>query len=169
MTSQALITHTGFQFVVRAAGPADRAALEEFFGHVTPEDMRFRFLGSVKDVGDNRLVAMTDVDHERTESFVAAEREGGPVIATAMLACDPELTTGEVAVSIRADYKNRGIGWELLGFVTALAEAKGVKRLQCLESRANRAAIEVERERGFVAKPFEGDSTLVVLEKVLSA
>ncbi len=168
MSGQELATRSGFVFVVRPAEPEDRSAIEEFFDHVTPEDMRFRFLGAVKPEGDHRLAAMIDVDHERTDTFVARERDDGPVIAVATLVCDAEFTRAEVAVSIRADYKSRGIGWELLGFVTRIAQSKGVKRLQSLESRENRSAIELERERGFVAIPYEGDRALVILEKVLS-
>ncbi|WP_082531180.1 GNAT family N-acetyltransferase [Devosia sp. Root436] len=164
-----LTTHTGFKFRVRTAGPADEAALHGFFEHVTPEDLRFRFLTSVKEVGHDRLAQMTDVDHRQAESFVAFEKDGGPIIATAMLACDAGLETGEVAVSISAGYKNRGIGWELLRHVTRYAEAKGVTRLQSLEDRSNVSAIQLEREMGFTASAYPGDSTLVLLEKTLSA
>ena len=162
-----LTTHSGFKFHVRTARPADEAALHEFFKHVTPEDLRFRFLTSVKEVGHDRLTQMTEVDHRQTESFIAFEHEDGPIIATAMLACDAGLETGEVAVSIRAGYKNRGIGWELLRHVTRYAEAKGVTRLQSLEDRSNASAIQLEREMGFTSRAYPGDSTLVLLEKTL--
>jgi len=164
-----LTARTGFTFHVRPATPDDEVALGAFFDQVTPEDLRFRFLSSVKAVGHERLAAMTRVDHRQTESFLAFEHDGGPIIATAMLACDAGLDTGEVAVSINAEYKNRGIGWELLAHLTRYAEAKGVKRLQSLENRSNRAAIQLERELGFTAVAYEGDSTLVMLQKTLIA
>jgi len=166
--SRDLTTRIGFTFHVRPATPDDEPALGTFFEHVTPEDRRFRFLSSVKTVGHDRLVAMTSVDHRQTESFLAFEHEGGPIIATAMLACDAGLDTGEVAISISADYKNRGIGWELLGHLTLHAEAKGVKRLQSLENRSNRSAIELEKELGFTSETYPDDSTLVMLQKTLA-
>lgn len=165
--SDAFTTHTGFKFQVRPARPADEAALGEFFARVTPEDLRFRFLSSVKQVGHERLVAMTEVDHRQTESFMAFEQEGGTLIATAMLACDDNLDVGEVAISVRADHKNIGIGWELLGHLAQYAKSKGVKRLQSLENRANGAAIRLEKELGFTSEPYQGDSTLVMLQKIL--
>lgn len=167
--SSELTTHSGFTFFVRIARPDDLAALQEFFEHVTPEDMRFRFLTSVKTVGPERLAQMTNADHRETESFVASEVEGGPIIASAMLACDSELETGEVAVSISADYKNRGVGWELLRHVTRYAEAKGVTRLVSLEDRANVSAIRLEREMGFTSSSYPDDTTLVLLEKTLAS
>ena len=166
--SRDLTCHTGFIFHVRPARPDDEAALATFFEHVTPEDLRFRFLSSVKAVGHDQLVAMTRVDHRQTENFLAFEHKGGPVIATAMLACDPDLYIGEVAISISADYKNRGMGWELLGHLTRYAQTKGVKRLQSLENRGNRPAIQLEKELGFTSAAYPGDSTLVMLEKTLT-
>jgi N-acetylglutamate synthase-like GNAT family acetyltransferase len=163
-----LTTHTGFTFHVRTARAEDEAALHDFFATVTPEDLRFRFLSTVKDVGHDRLVAMTKVDHRHNESFVALEREDGPIIGAAMLACDDKLETGEVAVSISRDFKNRGIGWELLAHVTRYAQAIGVKRLQSLEDRANAAAIRLEGEMGFTSRAYPGEPGLVVLEKSLA-
>ena len=162
-----LTTRTGLTFHVRPALPADEQALGQFFEHLTPEDLRFRFLSSVKAVSHDQLIAMTRTDHRQTESFVAYEPGGGPIIATAMLACDVGLDVGEVAISVSPGHRDLGIGWELLRFISDFAQAKGVKRLQSLESRANTAAIQLEQELGFTSKSYDGDSTLVVLEKTL--
>lgn len=165
--SRELTTHSGFRFVVRTAGPDDLAALQAFFKRVTPEDLRFRFLTSAQEVAPERLAQMINTDHQETECFVACEVEGGPIIASAMLACDSELETGEVAVSISADHKNRGIGWELLRHVTRCAQAKGLARLVSLEDRSNMSAIQLEQEMGFTSSIYPYDSTLVLLEKTL--
>lgn len=162
-----LMTRTGFTFYVRPAAPGDEAALADFFRHATPEDLRFRFLTSLREVDRDRLEMMTHVDHGRTEDFLAYEMDGGPIIATAMMAADPAMETAEVAVSVRPDYRGRGIGWTLLEHVSRFAEAKGIKTLQSIESRDNSAGIELEREMGFTAKPCPGDSTLVILETKL--
>ncbi|MET3898188.1 GNAT superfamily N-acetyltransferase, partial [Devosia sp. UYZn731] len=92
---------------------------------------------------------------------------GGLLIATAMLACYVDLEVGEVAITVRSDHKNLGIGWELLGHLTKYAELKGVRRLQSLENRANGAAIQSEKELGFTSEIYQGDSTLVLLQKIL--
>lgn len=162
-----LVTHTGFRFQIRPIRQDDAAALQDFFTHVTPEDLPFRFLGSVKDVAHERLRAMIDVDHRQVESYVAFEREGGPVIAAAMLAGDAELKAGEVAISIRSDRKNIGVGWEMLRHITQCAREKGLHSLQSVEDRSNQSAIRLEKEMGFSSRPYPGDATLVLLEKSL--
>lgn len=163
-----LTTQTGFRFTVRAAQPADEAALAEFFTHVTADDIRFRFLTGLKNVGHDRLVAMTAVDHRQTENFLAFVDGGAEIIASAMLACDADLDVGEVAIVIREDFKARGVSWDLLRHVAAFAEAKGLKTLQSIETRDSHAAINMEREMGFVAGPYPGDPTLVLMQRHLS-
>lgn len=166
--SRELTSRTGFRFSVRPARPSDEAALGEFFTHVTPEDLRFRFLTSLQKVGHDRLAAMTAIDHRQTENFLAFVDGEAEIIATAMLACDAEMKTGEIAIAIRSDYKARGISWDLLGHVAAYAKAKGLTTIQSVEFRDNHSAIDMEREMGFVAKAYPGDPTLVLVQKQLN-
>lgn len=160
-----LVTRTGFRFDIRPACPDDEAALAEFFRHVTPEDRRFRFLTGLREVGHDFLIRLTQVDHDRTEDFLAFAEGGDMIIASAMLAADPDLTRAEVAISIRSDYKKRGLSWTLLEHLSRFAQAKGIKTLQSIESRDNHDAIRLEREMGFVATAYPGDATLVLVQK----
>ena len=162
-----ITTRTGLVLHVRPARPADEAALADFFAHVTPEDLRFRFLGSVRTVSHDRLVAMTSVDHKKTESFLAFAEDGKTIIGAAMLACDDAMEKGEVAISVRAEDKHKGVGWELLRHISQYAEVKGVGTLESVESRQNHEAIDLEREQGFVAESHPDDSTLVLIRKQL--
>ncbi|MBA8903154.1 GNAT family N-acetyltransferase [Phyllobacterium sp. P30BS-XVII] len=163
-----LTTRAGFKFHVRPARPDDEAALAEFFTQVTPEDLRFRFLSSIREVGHDRLVALTQIDHLRTENFLAFAQLGGPIIATAMLACDDSLEKGEVAISVRAEHKNKGVGWKLLDHISRYADARGITTLESIESRENHAAIDLEREFGFVAEAYPDDPSLIIVRKHLS-
>jgi len=110
---------------------------------------------------------MTQVDHLLTENFLAFAEDRKTIVATAMLACDDALEKGEVAISVRGEDKHKGVGWELLRLISRHAEAKGVKSLESLESRQNHAAIELEREQGFVAESYPDDATLVLIRKQL--
>ena len=165
--SRDLVTRTGFHFHVRPAAPSDEAALSDFFTHVTPDDLRFRFLTGIRQVGHERLVEMTSIDHRRTENFLAFENGKSDILATAMLACDEAMQIGEIAIAIRSDYKARGISWELLAHVAEYAKAKGLTTIQSIESSANHAAIEMERQMGFVATQYPGDATLMLVRRQL--
>ncbi|QIG80409.1 GNAT family N-acetyltransferase [Stakelama tenebrarum] len=159
-----LTTRSGLVIDVRPATEADEPALEKLFESVSPDDRRFRFLSARDHVGHDQLVAMTKVDHWRTESFLAFDKQSGELLATGMLACDKAMEAAEVAISIRSDRKGQGIGWTLLTFIAEEAMRRGVKRLMSIESRDNHSAIELEREMGFTARVDEDDPTLVVLE-----
>lgn len=165
--SATLTTRSGFSLPVRPARPGDEAALAAFFDHVTPEDLRFRFLSGIHRVSPDRLAEMTHIDHALIEHFLGFDPDSGQIIASAMVAADKARTTGEVAIAIDAEYKSRGIGWVLLGHVARFARAHGMKRLQSIENRENRAAIELEHEMGFTARPHPDDGSLILVEAEL--
>jgi N-acetylglutamate synthase-like GNAT family acetyltransferase len=165
--SKVLSTRTGFQFCVRPARPNDEAIVAEFFTHVTHEDLRFRFLSGLNVVPPQQITALTHVDHRQTENFLAFTADGATMIATAMLACDDAFEHGEVALAIRGDQKHKGVSWEMLAHVARHAEALGVHTLESIESRDNRAAIELERNMGFTTRAYPGDATLLLVSRTL--
>jgi acetyltransferase len=163
-----LTTRSGFSFQVRSADEADEAVLAEFFTHVTPDDLRFRFLSAVQKVSHAQLALLTHVDHRRVENFLAFDMVTGCLLASAMLAVEDDLDHAEVAIVIRSDVKDRGIGWSLLEHAAQRASVMGVKTLRAIESRDNHSAIGVEQDMGFTSRPFPGDFTLTLLEKALA-
>lgn len=98
-------------FNVRPVCADDEVSLAEFLRHVTPDDIRFRFLTGIKDVGHDGLSVMTHIDHHQTENFIAFIDGESEIIATAVFACDADLGRGEVAIAIRSDVKNDGVVW----------------------------------------------------------
>lgn len=153
-------TRAGLDLHIRPVKDDDEALISDFFAHVTPEELRFRFLTSVRIPGHACLVAMTRIDHDRTENFLAFD-DAGDMVASGMLAADPALERAEVAISVRAESKHKGIAWTLLEHITAYARSRGIKVIESIEARENRAAIELEQEMGFVAHSIDGDPALV--------
>ncbi len=162
-----LVTRSGYHCHVRPVTTDDEAALTEFFAGVSSDDLRFRFLSGMDKVPDALIAGMTHVDHRKTEDFVVFAPGSDEIVANAMLAADDRLETAEVAISIRKDLRGQGIGWSLLEHVARYARARGIKKLCSIESYANHAAINLEREMGFTARSYEGDASLVLLEASL--
>lgn len=160
-----LETRSGIQLDVRPAAESDEPALAAFFDRVSDEDRRFRFLAAGRQVSHTQLDPLVHADHFRSESYLALNRADGSLVASALLACDGPLDTAEVAVSIRSDCRGKGIGWALLDLLAREAQMRGVRRVIAIEDRRNHAAIELERGKGFVPEPFEGDPSLVILAK----
>lgn len=168
-TPAQLSTRSGLRLSVRPVTAADEPALAAFFDAVSDEDRRFRFFAASEHVSHEQLEPLLQADHFSSESFLAFDEGSGELVASALLASDVQRDTGEIAVSIRSDYKGKGVGWALLDFLAEEARARGVRRVIAIESRDNHAAIELEREKGFTPEPFDHDPTMIVLSKTLRA
>lgn len=166
-TPAQLATRSGVRLSVRPVTAADEPALSAFFDAVSEEDRRFRFLAASEHVSPEQLEPLLHADHFSSESFLAFDAATNELVASAQLASDAQRDTGEVAVSIRSDYRGKGVGWALLDFLAEEARARGVRRVIAIESRDNHAAIELEREKGFTPEPFDSDPTMIVLSKTL--
>jgi len=163
-----LTTRTGFTFAVRRVEPDDEAALAQFFARVDPDDLRFRFLSSAVKLTPAQLASMTRVDHVLSEHFLALDPADGRIIASAMLGADSAQKTAEVAIAVDGDHRAQGIGWVMLKHAARFAKAHGISTLQSIENRDNHAAIDLEREMGFTAKPYPDDPTLMLVEADLT-
>ena len=160
-----LVTRDGVALHVTYATPADVGELEDFFSRVSPEDLRFRFFASVDEIGEDRLAALTDGD--RMTTFLARNAEN-TLVAVATLTPEPGSHNAEVAVSVHADWKHRGISWTLLDHVLTVAKALGFESASSLEAGANRDAIRLEREMGFVVRLTSAAPVEMLASKKLS-
>lgn len=167
--SAELVTRTGLRLYARPVTSGDADLVDRFFASLSPDDLRFRFLSPLAHPCTSLLEALIKVDHVRTEDFLVFTEVNGEkeLIASAMLAADPSMERAEVAIAVHPDYKQRGVGWTLLDFVARDAKARGIKLLESVECRDNRAAIELEREMGFTASPYPGDASLTLVRKSL--
>lgn len=139
--------HTLESASIRHATPQDEAIVAGFFTHVTPKDIRFRFLSGMI-LSHERLAAMISVDHPRVVNFLAfAPNE--PLLTVAMLAAGEDAQRGEIALTIRNDFKHQGISWEMVAHISRYAERHNFKSIESLESRENHAAIELDRDMEF--------------------
>ena len=157
---------SGAALSARVATAADEPLIEAFYDRVSAQDRRFRFFTAAGHVGHEQLAPLVEGDHFRSECFLAFDA-AGELAGTAMLACDKPLDTAEVAISVRQDWRGRGVGWGLLDLMAAEAQRRGVRRVIAIEDRENHAAIELEKEKGFTAYGIDGEPTLVMLEKLL--
>lgn len=147
-----LATRSGLAIDVRPATEADEPALAAFFDRVSDDDRRFRFFTAGEHVSHEQLAPLIHADHFRSESFLGFDAASGELVASALLACDAALDTGEVAISIRQDYKGRGVGWALLDFLGEEAQRRGLRRVIAIEARDNHAAIELNARKALCLK-----------------
>ena len=160
-----LTTRSGVILAVRHAALSDEDALRTLFSEMSEDDLRFRFFTAGEHISPQQLQPLLQVNRLTSDSYLAFDRASDALVASALLVSDKALDTGEVAVAIRTDYRNRGVGWALLDFLAQEAQKRGVRRVIAIESRDNHAAIELEREKGFTPEDFDDDPMLVILSK----
>ncbi len=161
-----LVTRSGLALHVRPVVPDDEALLDELFRHMSADDLRFRFLTGLREVGRDRLVPMTQVDYSRTINFLAFA--GETLVASAMLAADPDGVRAELAIAVREGYKAKGVSWTLVEHVMRYARAEGIQFVESTESNENQAALALEREAGFEMIPVAGSPTEMLVRRRVS-
>ncbi len=97
--------------------------------------------------------------------MIAFDERDGSIAATAMIARGDADDAAEVAVLVRSDLKNHGIGWDMLRKACDYARSHGYKLAECVESSSNRGALALEREQGFAPRAHERDAELTILTK----
>ncbi|RKD35450.1 GNAT family N-acetyltransferase [Rhizobium sp. WW_1] len=162
-------TRDGSRVLVRPAGNDDEKLLGELFDHISPQDLRFRFLSAIKHVSRRQIADLIGVDHSAVESYIAFAQDTATPVATAVLACDRGKGRAEVAISVRSDFKGHGLGWELLSLMVQEAKNRGLDKIESIEDRSNFDAVEREQNMGFRVQPYPDDPTLLLLSKSLVA
>jgi acetyltransferase len=165
--SVALPTRCGMTLHVRPVVAEDEPVMAALFAALSPEDLRYRFLSAIRQVDPVRIHAMTRVDHDRTESFLAYAE--GEAVATAMLAIDEDGVQGEVAVVVRSDLKGHGIGWAMLDHLLRHARARGLKAVRSIEAGDNVGTIALEREMGFTVHQDDSAHEMIATRPLAGA
>ena len=161
----ALVTRTGTRFRVERADKADWQELKDFFRRLPGDDLRRRFLASMKEPSDHEVSAM--LDEAEAITFFARDPAGGQLIAVATLSRGSTDREAEVAIATRPDWKHHGVSWTLLEHVISFARADGYELLWSLEAGDNREAINLEREMGFLARLNRAEPVEVLVSKRL--
>jgi len=162
-----LTTRYGVRLLIRPVGPDDETRLADFFEHVLPEEIKFRFLSPLKHVGHDLLARLAGVDHIWDEHFLAFAEDGDTLLASAMIVSTSDSCEAEVAIAVRSDHRHMGIGWTMLSYVAGLAERNGMRSIVSYESADNRETIALESEMGFTAGFCPDEPRLVLLRKAL--
>ncbi len=108
---------------IRPIRPEDAAAHAALFRRISPEDVRYRFFSTLRELSPERIARMTQVDYDREMAFVAV-RANGDTVGVSRLVCDRD--EGEFAVIVQPDMKGRGLARHLMQRLIAWGRAQGM-------------------------------------------
>jgi acetyltransferase len=141
------IQHGDEQLRIRPIRPEDEGLLQQFTRHLTPEDVRLRFFGPIREMSHEMAARLTQIDYDREMAFLLLDRKH--LLGVGRLAADPGFEQAEFALVVASDRQRHGYGELLLRHVLAYAKSRGIQRVIGHVLRENRKMLHLADRVGF--------------------
>jgi len=144
-------TKTGFQLFLRPVKITDEPLLKDFYYSLSDRSLHRRFMSWRTDIPHERLQDFVIIDYTKEISILAivGSQENEIIVGLGQYGVDEATHTAEVAVAVRDDYQNRGIGSELLSYLTYLAKREGLLGFTAEVFVENKPMLQVFEQGGF--------------------
>lgn len=121
-------TKSGLDVHFRPIKISDEDLLKDFFYSLSDKSLNRRFMSARLDMPHERLQELVIIDYSKETAILAVIGDPGKevIVAVGRFFIDPNSHTAEVAFTVGDDYHNRGIGTELLAYLTYLAKRQGL-------------------------------------------
>lgn len=150
--------HTAALVHVRPIGSRDRDAFSAWFGRLSDESRRRRFLGPKPRLSDRELTYLTDVDHVSHTALVAVDASGQLIGEARYATGRPGERIADFAVTVADEWQGRGVGTRLAARAIEAARANGMTHLTAMTLWDNGAAIALLHRLGFLRAGYDGDA-----------
>ena len=147
-------TKTGLHLFLRPVKISDEPLLKDFFYSLSDRSLNRRFLSIRKDMPHERLqdFVIIDYSHEVVILGVIGSAENELIVGVGQYGIDEKSHTAEVAFAVRDDHQNRGIGQEMLSYLTYLAKKEGLLGFTAEVLIDNKPMLHVFEKGGFDIK-----------------
>ena len=148
-------TRTAFSMRLRPVRISDEPLLKEFFYSLSDQSIYKRFISQRLDMPHERLQEFVIIDYTKEMVILAVaageqpDEEREQIVAVGQYGVDQHTHTAEVALVVRDDHQDQGIGSELLGYLTQLAQKQGLLGFSAEVLIHNRAMLHLFEKMGF--------------------
>jgi len=160
-----LTTHVqvkGEAYTLRPIRPEDADAYAALFSRFTPEDMRYRFFSSMRNMPAEQITRMTDIDYGREMAIIAVHDASGVVAGGARLVRnDTDGRTAEFAVAVEPAAKGKGLASALMRAIIAWGKSQNVAEINGQILADNAPMLAFIRKLGFSIHHIPGESDIV--------
>ena len=152
----------GRRVTIRPVQPGDEAAERRFFGRLSCETRRLRFMKFVGALNEQLVHRFTHVDYHRQMAFVCEATIDGrnELVGEARYAANNGRSC-EFSVVIADDWHKSGIAGLLMNALMRYARASGFETMEGMVLRDNRTMVRFVRALGFEVTPMPEEPTLV--------
>ncbi len=157
----------GREVLIRPIRPEDADPLRASFPLLQPEEVRQRFLHSMKTLPEEMLERLTRVNPKTEFALVAAEPlpPGEALVgAVARVTTDPDGEQGEFAILVSHYVAGQGLGRYLMTRLVKWARGKKLTRLYGDVLEHNQPMLSLAYSLGFERRSMEDGLVRVVLE-----
>ena len=150
--------HTAALIHVRPIDGRDRDAFSAWFGRLSDESRRRRFLGPKPRLSGRELTYLTEVDHVSHTALLAVDDDGRMIGEARYATSAPGDVTAEMAITVADEWQDRGVGTRLATRLIEAARANGMTRLTALTLWDNTAAMALLHRLGFLRAGYDGNA-----------
>jgi GNAT superfamily N-acetyltransferase len=132
---------------IRQGHSSDRQLLLRGFERLGPESRYRRFLAPTRELSDETLRYLTEIDHRDHEAMIALQEDTGEGIGVARYVRDPERPDlAEVAVTVVDDWQGRGLGTLLLDVIGVRAREEGITTFTAVVLATNHTVMDLLKQ-----------------------
>jgi RimJ/RimL family protein N-acetyltransferase len=144
-------TKSGLDIFMRPVKISDEPLIKDLFYALSDNSMYRRFMSHRQDMPHERLQEFVVIDYDREVSIVATinhdERE--VIVGLGQYIILPNAHVAEIAFVVRDEYQNKGIGNELLSYLTYLAKKQDLLGFTAEVLVENRSMLHLFEKMGF--------------------
>ncbi len=144
-------TKTELEILLRPVRISDEPLLKDFFYALSDQTTYRRFISARRDMPHERLQEFAVIDYTREMVILALIAGEGKeeILGIAQYGIDDVTHTGEVGVVVRDAFQGRGVGTELLSYLTYLAKRQGLLGFTAEVLVENRPMMSLFEKMGF--------------------
>jgi len=144
-------TKLGLEILLRPTRISDEPLLKDFFYSLSDVSLYRRFVSARKDMPHEKLQEFVIIDYTKDMQILAVipEINKEQVIGIGYYGIDETAHSAEIAFVVRDDYQNRGIGTELLAYLTYLARSQGLLGFTAEVLMENQPMLHLLEKMGF--------------------
>ncbi len=144
-------TKAGLKVFFRPIKISDEPLLKNFIYSLSDDSLYRRFISARKDMPHERLQEFVIIDYTQELAIVAmvGSEENQEIAGVGRYFIDKEKHSAEVAFAVRDEHHNKGIGKELLAYLTYLAKRQGLLGFTAEVLAENKPMLHVFETGGF--------------------
>jgi acyl-CoA hydrolase/RimJ/RimL family protein N-acetyltransferase len=156
-------TETGLEIFLRPVKINDESLLKDFFYSLSDTSLYRRFISERKDMPHERLQDFVVIDYTKEMIILAVLNKGEKeeMIGMGQYGINEATHTAEVAFAVQDEYQNKGVGSEIVSYLTFLAKRRGLLGFTAEVLRENQPMLRLFEKMGFI---IEKRSSISVLE-----